>query len=360
MKPLLVGCLFVGLWFPALALPTRWVASDSLGEVLPGARSLASPGEGWFLAVEVNGAQERRTLVFEGKTQKVFLLDFDAGGSLLRQQVFQNNLPVQDTGYVSGDARPQQETLFAGGVPSVVYRYQYAVDGLSSRLAEDAEGTFLFRDTLYRYPDGRLRRLERDGPEGPLAEISWSYGANGLEQVWVADEELKADGRHKVLSYRDNETREEVLRGTELLVSRVTSALADGFSFERETASEGETAERTKDSRGRLVRQTTTFTDGSQQVTRYEWDEQDRLVHEETDIRGGLETTDYLQGDDTVVAEKRRYDRLIQRETRQGGEKVLVELFDDGAKFLEETWEDGRKVSERYFDGERLIRERKL
>jgi hypothetical protein len=84
------------------------------------------------------------------------------------------------------------------------------------------------------------------------------------------------------------------------------------------------------------------------------------LVRSETDIPGGLETTDYRYGPDSTVAETRRLGVLSTRLTSRDGEKVLVELFDRGKKFLEEVWDGGRKTIERYFRDDLVVRERTL
>jgi len=355
----LMGCLLV------LALPlgaqTQWVVSDSLGTTSPEANQRSKPGKGWFLGIEHLGSQEKRTLTFDGVEKKVFVLDFDELNRLTRSRTFHGGVMVDDLSYQAGTTWPSRETLFNDGQPSVQYEYVFGPDGLRSRHATNSSGVFLYEDKLSRLPDGRLRRLERDGPDGPLAEVSWTYNSQGLAQLWVADEDLKAAGRHKLVTYGSGSVREDLLENLTLLLSRVTVDQAGGGTTERESSGkENAVVDRVRDSRGRQILETVSIPGQPNKVTRWNWDDNDRVTHEETDIPGGLETTDLTYEGDQIVTVHRRLGEITTRQTEVDGEKVLVELFDRGEKFLEEAWHGGRKTSERYFTDGRLVRERKL
>ena len=355
----LLVCLLVLPW--PLGAQTQWLVSDSLGTTLPEATPRSKPGKGWFLGIERLGSQEKRTLLLDGIEKKVFVLDFDEMNRLTRSRTFQGGLMVDDLSYQAGTAWPSREVVLTDGQPSLQYDYVFGTEGLSSRKATNPSGVFLYEDKLSRLPDGRLRRLERDGPEGPLAEVSWTYNSAGLAQLWVADEDLKAAGRHKLVTYGVGSVREDLLENLTLLLSRVTTDQAGGGTTERENSGkENAVIDRVRDARGRQVLETVSIPGQPNKVRRWIWDDKDRVTHEETDIPGGLETIDLAYEADQIVTVYRRLGQVTARQTEVDGEKVLVELFDHGEKFLEEAWHGGRKITERYFAQGQLVRERKL
>ena len=171
MTPLRFAPLGLLLCFGLLSAQTDWVPSDSLGRWSAKATPRSSPGTGWFLGVERLDRQEKQTLVQDGAERRVLVSDFDSADRLERTRVFQSGQLVQDLAYQGGSLLPVSETVFTDGEPRNVFRYTWGSAGLLKRQVETADGVNLFEDKIFRLPDGRLRRLERNSAEGPLAEV---------------------------------------------------------------------------------------------------------------------------------------------------------------------------------------------
>jgi len=336
----------------------QWRLSDALGTdrgQAPGGKT-----SGWVLKVEPRPQGERRILLQDGVVQSEKLVDLDRAGRVVRIRDLRGGLPVWEVTYDAEAGQPTTETAFEDGHPTEVATLEFRQRVLYRRTVKDADGTLLYVDTLERWPDGVLRRLERDGPEGSLAESAWSYSPGGsLARAWMVDEQTKAEGGHRETVYTPGKTEETLGSSTATLVTRVTERLESGGSRETTTDPTAQKVQkRLFDAQGRLVQEVTAVKDVVTQTRRWLFDEKGRVVEASTESAGPRELWTYAYQDNTSVARLTRGGTLVREEVTQDGEKVSVSLFDRGSLFLEETWTGGKKTKETYYQKGAAVRER--
>jgi hypothetical protein len=220
-------------------------------------------------------------------------------------------------------------------------------------------GDLLYEDRLWHWPDGSLRRLERDGPQGPLAEAAWSYGASGqLVEAWSVDEDARTRGEHRETLYSLDRTEETLANAAAVLASRVSEALEVG-TRETRTDAAGRKEVRTTDAKGRTTNQVVSIKDVVVETTHWVFDAQGRLTETSVDSAGPREVWTYAyQANGVVVGTLTRDGVLAREETVQDGDKTSVSLYDRGDLFLVETWDRGKRVKETYYQKGQVVRER--
>ena len=272
-------------------------------------------------------------------------------GKLVWQVTYEaSGLPVTETSFDNG-ALEQRATL------------EFRNRTLSRRFVVDAKGILVYTDTLSHWPDGSLRRLERDGPQGPLAQVAWAYGPSGdLEFLWSADEEALARGEHREWSSRGATTEEALVAGTQRLLTRVTEALEAGRSQETRTDLLADRVEtRWLDARGRVTEEKVTVKGVVTQTRAWSYDSLDKILSLVVEEGGKRQNWTYVYANDgTVLGSLRDNGVLVREELVLDGEKLSVSLYDKGDLFLVETWANGKKVKEVYYQRGVVIRERLL
>lgn len=335
-----------------------WHLSDALGTVGPVAPQ--NGGRGWVLRVERTAASETRTLFQDGVEDSVRVLDLDSAGRVTRWRDLRNAEAVWEVTLDPSSGLPVTETAFQDHLPTEIATLEFRDRVLSRRTVRDTEGNLLYEDRLFYWPDGTLRRLERDGPNGPVAEASWTYGPGGtLATTWAVDEEARLRKEHRERVFAPGRTEEVLASETEVLVSRITEALDGGRARETRVDTVADRQEvRLTDPQGRILEEAVTRKGVLLQTRRWTYDPQGRVLESTVESAGPLETWTYRYEDDLVLATLSRDGQVVQEESSRDGEKLSVRLYDRGDLFLEETWTGGRKVKEVYLDHGTVLRER--
>jgi putative intracellular protease/amidase len=352
------------LFFAVLALlgstawaQTDWRRSDSLGDDLGPA---LSTGSGWTLRVERRSSGEDRTLFKDGAQDSERLVDLDAVGRTVRVRSVRAGQLVWDVTYDPESGLPLRETSFEDGRPTETASLEFENRVLVRRTVWADPKTPLFTDTLRLWPDGTLRRLERDGPDGPLAEAEWAYGPRGkLAESWMVDPDAKALGEHRETRYAKGKTIETLAHGTDVLLDRVTEELAAGSRETRTDTAADRVESRVMDAKGRVTEQTVTIKGTLVETRRWTYDTKDRVTLAVTEGLGPREEWSYTYADDgTAVGRLTRAGTLVREEVLRDGEKLKVSLYDRGQLFLVETWTAGKLAKETYYRDGQIVRER--
>lgn len=354
---LLVSALLLAVCL-GLDAQAVWHVSDALGTV--GQVAPQNDGRGWVLRVERAEASETRTLFHDGVEDSVRVLDLDSAGRVTRWRDLRDGEVVWEVTLDPVSGLPQTETVFQENHPREVSTLEFRDRVLFRRSVRSADDTLLYEDRLLYWPDGSLRRLERDGPEGPLAETSWTYGPDGrLVAAWSVDEDDRAKKQHQEWVFAPGRTEEILASETAILVSRVTEALEVGGTRETRVDTSADRREvRLTDSHGRILEETITRKGVLLQTRRWAYDPQGRVLESTVESAGPRETWAYRYEGDLVLATLTRDGQVVQEESSRDGEKLSVRLYDRGDLFLEETWTGGRKVKEVYLDHGTILRER--
>lgn len=282
------------------------------------------------------------------------VVDRDEGGQVVRVRWFQDGAELWDVAYADG--LPRTETLYHDGQVAEVAALTFGGRALTQRTVRDADGRLLYTDRLYYWPGGALRRLERDGPEGRLAEAAWSYAADGrVTGAWASAEA----GAHREWSYGPSATKETLVEGTAVVLSRVTEWLDAGQSLETVTLpATASVTVRRNDAQGRPVSETVTVKDAVVKTRAWTYDAQGRVSTLATTAGGTTETGRYLYDGATTVVRIDRSGVLVRDETRVDGVLTETRYYDRGALVLVETWSGGKKTKETYYQKGVVVRER--
>jgi hypothetical protein len=338
---------------------TAWRQSDTLGNDLGSVES-KSHQKGWILRVEFRGQGEERTLFHDGREDSVRLVERDPSGRVVRIHDSRGGQAVGEVIYDPGTGLPATEISFRDNQPSETAQLEFEHRLLVRRTVRDGHGDLLYTDRLAHWPDGTLRRLERDGPSGALAEVAWSYGAGGLAGAWAADPEEREKGEHKEWVYSANRTEETLVSGASLVSTKVTERLDSGASREVQTDFlSSQVEKRLQDPQGRTVEDVVLVKGKVTEVSHWSYDSQGRLIESSVDSEGSRETWSYAyRNDGTTISRLARDGVLVREEILRDGEKVSVSVYDRGELFLVETWTGGKKVKESYYSKGSIVRER--
>ncbi len=352
---LLLLLLATGL--SAQAVP-QWRVSDALGADL-GPAPIARPlPAAWTLRIETRGNTEEQVLFENGVEKWTRLIDRDVAGRALRVLDLRDGEPLWDVTYHPETGLPAVETTFNAGVPVEVATLTFEDRVLSAREVKDPTGAPLYTDHLFRWPDGTLRRVERDDPTGPVAEAAWSYSGGKLTGAWAADADDKAKGRHREWSFAGSVTNEVLATETQTVLTRVSEA-GDAGKKETITDSAGRVETRITDDHGRLTGEMVTVKDALVEVRHWTYDTQGRITEESTESAGPPETwTHQYNADGTVFSRLLRAGVAVKEMLSRGGEPITVSLYRRGNLFLVETWKDGRRAKETYYQNGVIVRER--
>jgi YD repeat-containing protein len=352
-----LALLLVAAAAGAQSLP-QWRLSDALGTDLGPAPLARSNASHWTLRVEQRGEEEEQVLFENGSEKWTRLVDRDVAGRALRVRELRDGEPLWDVTYHPETGLPDVETTFTAGTPLETAQLTFEDRVLSRREVKDDSGTTLYIDTLYRWPDGTLRRVERDGPGGPLAEAAWNYSGGKLAGAWAAGEGELAQGRHREWTFAAGTTNEILATETQTLLTRVSEA-GDAGRKETLTDAKGRVETRLTDTQGHLTGEMVTVKGTLVEVRRWTYDAQGRVLESSTESAGPPESWSYTyNADGTILSRLSRAGVMIKEVLSRGGETLTVSLYDRGSLFLIETWNAGRRVKEAYYKDGSVIRER--
>jgi hypothetical protein len=287
------------------------------------------------------------------------LVDRDDQGRTVRLREFLEGTAVYDVAFDPETGLPTSEVLFRDGQPAETADLVFQRGNLESRTVRDPAGEVLYTDVLYRWPNGSLRRLERDGPSGPVAQAAWAYGPSGaLTSAWTS--ETAQPDTHRQWSYAPNRTQETLVEGTTVVLDRVTEWMEAGRSRETDAApAQGTKTVRTNDATGRPVEESVWKKDVLLVTRTWTYDADARVLTKATDRGGIVETWSYLyHPDGTVQGSLARSGVLVREEARADGDLTEVRYYDRGLLFLVETWSGGAKQKETYYQKGQIVRER--
>lgn len=354
---LLIVCLGTMVSLGASA-QTSWYFSDALGT--QGEPAPQGSGSGWVLRIEPRAQGEDRILFHHGKEDSERRIDFDSAGRVLKTEDFRGGAATWEVSYDPETGLPTEETSFEGGRPAETAKLVFDHRVLARRAVYSDPKTLLYTDTLSQWPDGTLRRLERDGPAGPLAEVEWSYGSGGrLTGSWLVEEENKALGQHREISYKPGKTVETLATGIKILLTRVTEELQSGSISTQTDVGLTRVEKRTLDDQGRPQDEVVTVKDQVVQSRHWTYDSKGRLTEVATESAGPREVWTYAYGEDGAVTNRlTRGGTLVREEFLVDGVKTSVRLYDRGTLFLVETWTGGRLTKETFYQNGAVVRER--
>jgi hypothetical protein len=285
-------------------------------------------------------------------------VDRDPAGRIVRVQDLRDGVPIWEVTYDPESGLPLTETTFEGGQPVETADLEFTNRVLSRRTVRSATGAASFTDTLRRWPDGSLRRLERDGAE-PIAEAAWQYGEHGtLARVWSADEDLHSRGEHRETVFGAHTTEETVAAVAQLVSSRVTESTDGGTRETRTDAATQRVESRNFDAKGRVLDEVVTVKGAAFSTRHWSYDAQGRVTLLSSQADGPAEVWSYVYLDDGVTASLTRGGTLVREERQRDGEKTEVRLYDRGELFLVETWAGGKRTRETYYQKGQVVRER--
>lgn len=299
------------------------------------------------LSAASSAAEERR------------IVDRDDLGRVVRVREFREGAAIWDVTYVPETGLPSEEVLLRDGVLAEISTLEFAGRDLVRRTVRDPSGAVLFTDTLDRWPDGTLRRLERVGPDGPLADAAWSYGPGGrLAAAWTSGTD--GPGSHREWFFSGTITKESFFADTGLLMERVTEWLSEGRSVEtRDDRTSGTKVVRQNDADGRPLEETVTAENRVTTVRRWVYDPAGRVLSLVTEAGGVTEAWGYTYRDDgTAFGRFSRSGIVLREETRRDGDLLEARYYDRGDLFLVETWAGGKKTKEQYYQKGAVVRER--
>lgn len=269
----------------------------------------------------------------------------------LKVQELRDGVPVWEL-TIDPAGLPSREVVFRDGVPVEFGALVYQNRRLVLRQVSDAQGQSLYTERLSWWPDGTLRRLER---EGDGARVAWSYRDGRLASTWT--EGLDGPGAHREWASSGDQTREALVRDGRLVVERLAEWGPEGSKETRNEPDLERSSVRRLDSRGRVVAQTVTV--AGNEVSRSQWAyEGDRLRSLSTQTPTGFEVWSYRYEGTITHGTLTRDGLVVQEETLDDGNLVEARYFDRGALVLVETWSQGKKTREAYFQNNELVKER--
>lgn len=278
------------------------------------------------------------------------VVDTDLQNRVLRIRELREGLPVWELGF-DPTGLPQREVFFRDGLPLEQSTLVYQGLRLVERRVSDGEGRPLYVDRLGWWPDGTLRRLDRQGGEG---RVTWSYRDGRLVSTWT--EGLDGPGAHREWS-TGAVTREALFRDGGLVVERLLEWSPEASKETRREPGEDRSVVRRLDSQGRVLEQTVTV--AGQEVSRSQWTyEGERTATVSTQSAAGLEVWSYRHEGALTYGTLTRDGLVVQEETLDDGVLVENRFYDRGSLVLVETWSQGKKVRESYYWKGELVRER--
>lgn len=246
---------------------------------------------------------------------------------------------------------PVSETFLSEGQPTQTAELKFDRGQLVGRTVRGADQAELYTDVLYRWPDGRLRRLERTFADGSTVGLAWTFDAQGqLVSAWTDEGE-----NHRETTFTSDATDDRRFEGPTEVLRRVTEWLDAGRSRATVTTPGGSKVVIEADASGRPLNEATTDAQGTTKVRTWTYDGQGRPLSLE--VKGG-DRWDYAYLESTkTVATLSRFGSTIRQETRVDGDLTEVRYFDRGQLVLVETYEAGRKAHSAYYQKGKVVRE---
>lgn len=336
----------------------EWYLSNPMGMAL---RSLdeGSPSSGeWVLQVRYSSREQILTLYQKGVSDTLWIRTLDSSGNLIRAVEMKADAKVRETDYQAPQTRVLREKEYRESTLVSDSRLEWRDGKLVSRTVRGPENVLVFTDHFFYNPDGRLRRVERDGPGGPLGEAAWTYALDGsVNYEWTSDA-----GLGHFYAYTGEKADEVFFQGDQLLSHKTAQLTKNGQRNELQNGRTSDNQVQTsRDAQGRITEERTEK--NGQVISKRIWsyDEKGRVSVASVLGQGQRSEVHYTYDADGVrTVENYRNGQLQSREAWTDGKKTSTEIYVRGEKVLEEVWEDGEKVSEKYFRDGQLVRERVL
>jgi hypothetical protein len=339
---------------PASGERPAYYRSDASGLALaplPGFRRQ----EEYLLKIQREGNIEARTLYGSGRELKRWE---NRPGS---ERVFVEGVLAEDRSFDRA-GRPTAERFYLEGRLERRVEYRYGPRGLEAADTYDAQGVFLSRERYELGPRGELRRVTREAPGDPLQSLALT-GTGGRRF-----EDRLASGGYELVERYDTRGRldsSQVLRDGkpgEILRNAYDESLEHPRSTERfDSASSTRTVTRF-DAEGRMVERVTF--QGQKRLEEWSYSYDSRGNRIQAICRGGQGTEAWSYSYDSS-------DRLVREESRIRGELVKItryqedgsrieELYREGSTFLRVTYAGGRKIREEVLSAGQVVRVREF
>jgi YD repeat-containing protein len=340
--------------YEASGAEIEYFRSDAVGLALAPLSGFRA-AEPYLLKIARSADREVRTLYESGRELRRWE---NAPGS---ERVFEAGILAEERAFDPA-GRPISERFYREGILERRVEYAYGPQGLEAAESYDGKGGLLARDRYALGPRGELRRVIREnaggtpqsfaltGSGGRRFEQRLSSGGYELTERYdpqgrLASSQALRDGKQgatlRITYAGDSEHPQASERSDPAGDTRtVTRFDADGrpveqFSFQGQKRLEEWSW--TYDPRGNRIQATRQGGQGTEAWS-YSYDDSDRLIREESRIRGEL-------------VKVTRYEEQDFR---------IEELYRDGSAFLRVTYAAGRKTREEFLSGGEVVRVREF
>ncbi len=231
---------------PAAARADELFRSDILGIEMGAISPEQADSTEWLLRVHREGTAEIRTLTHSGKETTRWVEEFEHG-QLAKETRYDAGVIAATTIY--RDGHPDVEEDYRDGKLETKRIYRYERGYLASIEVQDSEGSLLYRTTISRGPDGRLRRAVRSYPDGRTVESAYTYAEGRLLSEWHGSDH---DG--ELLRYRGSALEAiEDWKGSEILSQTDFAPDGNGQRSVETVFATGTVTRRSYDAKGRVL-----------------------------------------------------------------------------------------------------------
>lgn len=156
-----------------------------LGKIGPGAAAggIAVPDDGWYLVVRTEGTTTSETLYDKGRERQTLVTQYDAAGTLSRQLLVTDGVPVSDIVYDRA-GYPSEEKRFLEDGSTETFRFTYTKGRLVARTTL-REGVIVDTRSYLYSPDGRLVSVVRTGDT--TSQLAGTAGQSTYDTGKTAD-----------------------------------------------------------------------------------------------------------------------------------------------------------------------------
>lgn len=330
---------------PAAVCAEELYRSDVLGLKMEAISPAQASSTEWLLRVQREGTSEIRTLTRSGKETKRWVDEFEHG-QLVKETAYDAGVISSVTVYRNG--RPQEEEDYLDGKLETKRIYSYEQGLLATIEVQGPDGSLRYRTTIYRGPEGRLRRAVRAYPDGRDVESAYVYAGGSLLAEWHG-----TDREGELMRYNGSDlAAQEDWKGSAIVNQTDFSPDGKGQSAVETNFATGTVSRRSYDAKGRelseeVVRKDVTV---SRSEFRYEGD---RLIDKLVLTPGVREESRYTYGRDGKLAKVvvTRNLKVVKVTIYTGENSSYEELYANGKPFLRVYYKDGNKVREEVVTG---------
>jgi len=341
-----VAAFALAVCFPSAAVfADQLYRSDLLGIEMEAISPAQAASAEWLLRVRQEGTSEIRTLTHSGKETKRWVDEFEHG-QLVRETLYEAGLISSVTAY--RDGRPREEEDYLDGKLETKRIYSYDQGLLASIAVQGADGNPLYRTTIYRGPDGRLRRAVRTYPDGRVVESAYTYDNGSLSAEWHG-----TDRQGELIRYSGSALAAiEEWEGKEIVNQTDFAPDRKGQRAVETDFATGTVTTRVYDAQGRELSEQVVKKDVTVSRTELRY-EGNRLVEKLVLTPGVREESRYTYDRDGKLAkvELTRNLKVTKVTVYTGDNSSYEELYANGKPFLRVFYKDGNKVREEVVTG---------